>query len=159
MKIENERRFLVTALAPDILKRGIHVRQGYLGIDPPVRVRIENNQKGFLTIKLEDVEGKLELEYEIPFREAELLLGARKHHLIEKMRYRVDRFEVDIFLGRLGGLVRAEIELEFSGEEIEIPRGLTVREVTQDKRFENHNLAQLDNLPKEWRCKIVSRSL
>lgn len=160
VKIEDERKFRVKKILLSNLGNSVEITQGYLCIDPPIRVRVENFQDCFLTIKIEQAPGiNLEFEKAISIRDANLLMGAHKYHKVRKTRYKINGLEIDVFLGELAGLVLAEFEQKFSGEEFEIPPNLFMEEVTGDARFSNHNLCQLDKIPEEWRCQIVTRSL
>ncbi len=65
---------------------------------------------------------------------------------IEKTRfvfeYHDQLFELDVFKGALKGMAVLEIELEDINDKVEIPSFLKViKEVTEDKRFSNFNLA------------------
>jgi CYTH domain-containing protein len=65
---------------------------------------------------------------------------------IEKTRfvfeYNDQTFELDVFKGRLKGLAILEIELNDIDDTVEFPPFLkSVKEVTDDKRFSNFNLA------------------
>jgi CYTH domain-containing protein len=160
-KIENERKFLVKKAVLSDLGNNNEVTQGYLSIDPPIRVRIVDFEDCFLTIKIKEKPGiNLEFEWEIPLSVANHLMPFHKHHKARKIRYHIGRLEVDVFLGELAGLVLLEFEQEYSGEPFEMPKiFLVVEEVTGDPRFENHNLCQLDKIPEEWRCQDVPRSV
>lgn len=159
-KIENERKFRVIKASLDLLENGAEITQGYLSVDPPVRVRVENFEDSFLTIKIKQAPGiNLEFEEAIPLHSANLLMGAHKYHKIRKIRYKIGRLEIDVFLGELAGLVLIEFEQKFPEEQFEIPSDFLVKEVTGDIQFENHHLCKLDKLPEEWRCQDASRSL
>jgi CYTH domain-containing protein len=57
-------------------------------------------------------------------------------------KYNDQTFELDLFKGHLKGLAILEIELEDMDDTVELPPFLkVVREVTEDKRFNNFNLA------------------
>lgn len=158
--IENERKFRVTRGFFGGLEDGVEITQGYLSVDPPVRVRVENFTDSFLTIKIKKEPGiNYEATEEIPEEIGKELMAAHKYRKVRKTRYRIGRFEIDVFLAELEGLVLIEFEQKFSGEPMEIPPGFEVEEVTGDERFENHNLCQLSELPAEWRCQNASRSL
>ena len=101
----------------------------------------------------------MEFEVEIPKQFAEKFMRSCKHYRIRKTRYKIGRLEVDVFYGELAGLVLAEFEQSFPGEKIEIPKSLVVKEVTDDEQFLNHNLCQLNELPKEWMCEFVPKKL
>lgn len=55
-------------------------------------------------------------------------------------------FEVDVFEGRLAGLVVAEVELEHEGQAVDLPPWIG-QEVTGDSRFGNYALAQAASPP------------
>lgn len=146
--IEIERRFLCRVADEGVLRRARRaslIRQGYLtGGEPAVRIR-ERDGRHTLTVKAG--RGRVRREVELPVEPeagAELLAMAGERRL-EKTRYELDRWEVDVFQGKLRGLVLAEIELEREDERLpEPPEGVVLlREVTEEGRFTNQNLAML----------------
>lgn len=148
MAIEIERKFLVRNddWRPGAI--GTSYRQGYLTIDPErtVRVRIAGDQ-GFLTIKGK-TEGmsRSEFEYPIPLDDAAQLLDTLcLKPLIEKVRYCVtyakQLWEIDEFAGDNAGLILAEVELETSDQQVELPPWAG-EEVTSDARYYNASLSQ-----------------
>jgi CYTH domain-containing protein len=151
MGIEIERKFLVKDI-DYILGNGQHfeVTQGYLSLDPKrqVRVRITSMQQAheartysYITVKGE-AEGFTvpEFEYPIPYLDACSLLKICVGEVITKERYRIGRWEVDIFKGSNLGLVVAEIELTSEDEVIPLPFWVG-KEVTGDHCYSNVNLA------------------
>src|SRR5688572_19910556 len=119
MAIEREWRFLVTKLPtlPDV--PSAELLQAYLGGGAfSVRVRVVRDT-GFLTIKTE-MKGAVagsgplarhEFEYEIPLADAREMIALSKLR-VEKRRYDVPGgIELDVFDGKLKGLVIAEIEV------------------------------------------------
>jgi len=154
MAIEIERKFLVH---DDGWRRGAvgkSYHQGYLTIDPErtVRVRIAGAE-AFLTIKGK-TEGmaRNEFEYPIPLTDATLLLDQLcLRPLIEKTRYTLvyagRTWEIDEFGGDNSGLILAEIELDSSDEEVELPPWVG-EEVTDDHRYYNASLTQ--NPYRKW---------
>jgi len=159
IKIEDEYKFLVVTVSQstlDGLDKGVEIVQGYLLINPLLRVRIEDAREGSLTTKRKLAPGKnLETTEEIPLSLANQMMPFHKYNQINKIRHRIGRLELDIFQGILSGLVLLEFEKNFPEEQCEIPPGFEVKDVTGDERFENHNLCQLDRLPEEWRCQRV----
>lgn len=145
MPTEIERKFLVTGTGwrqPD----PVRLCQGYLNRDKArtVRVRLAGKQ-GFLTIKgISQRASRTEFEYEIPAADAGELLKLCDGPVIRKLRHIVvhqgHKWEVDEFLGENAGLVIAELELEREDQPFERPSWLG-REVTQDPRYYNSNLA------------------
>jgi CYTH domain-containing protein len=63
--------------------------------------------------------------------------------LIEKTRYKIPfagfTWEIDEFAGENEGLIFSEIELEYEGQQFEIPPWVG-KEVTDDSRYYNANL-------------------
>lgn len=158
VQIEDERKFLALVAPVSALSNGKEIVQGYLCDDPATRIRIIDGKKGFLTIKIKEAAGKnYELEEELELDAAQKLLNSHKYNKILKTIYFLGRLEVHVFYHKLKGLVLLEFEKRFPDETVEIPLGFEVREVTGDERFDNHNLAKLDSLPKEWKCKDASR--
>lgn len=157
LKVEKERKFLVRVLPEKYLERGGNeITQWYICFKPPVRVRVENFDDCYLTIKTRKKRGEdYELEGEIPKFASENLAAFRKGNKVRKTRYALGVLELDVFCGQLAGLVLLEFEKKTGRESFEIPSDLKVVEVTGDKRFRNHNLAKLDCIPDEWRCEIV----
>ena len=144
--MEIERKFLVKTFNSNGLK-GEKVVQVYASLKPELRIRLKAD-KAYLTLKSEGDLEREELEAEIDFN---IAAGMVKHfsHRIEKTRYTIGRWEVDIYEGRLQGLIVAEVELEHKEEELpEPPGGLELgKEVTEDKRFKNKNLAVSEGIP------------
>lgn len=66
-------------------------------------------------------------------------------HRLEKVRYAVGRWEIDVYREKLAGLVLAEVELEHEDEPLPAspPWLELVREVTEDPAFTNQRLARL----------------
>ena len=157
MGMEIERKFLVD-------KRKMHeltfssesiIKQGYLSSNPTVRVRIKDKQ-GFLTIK-SSTRGisRQEFEYEIPLDDAEKLLRLCEDNVLKKYRRTVEFgghvWEIDFFMGRLAGLVLAEVELTSADEQIILPEWIR-HEVSSDRRYANSNLVKVENWSRrEWR--------
>jgi len=144
---EIERKFLIKKELWKPEGKGNIIKQGYLSVDPErvVRIRIAD-ENAFLTIK-----GKAtgivrtELEYEIPFNEAEILIKMCINSPIEKIRY-IEKigdvtWEIDVFEGENNGLILAEVELENEFQEIELPVWIE-KEVTKDFRYQNSWLSQ-----------------
>lgn len=146
MSLEIEHKYLVTddsykasALSSFVIK------QAYLCREPErtVRVRIKGN-RGFLTVKGKNAgDTRLEFEYEIPYADADAMIGMCNGRVLEKIRYIVDfqgfRWEVDEFKGELEGLTLAEIELESSHHNYPLPL-FVGEEVTGNPKYYNSNL-------------------
>lgn len=150
--IEIERKFLVETLDfIPLADEKITLRQGYLNHDPERTVRVRcSNTSGFLTIKGKSSKSgmhRFEWEKEISLAEAEALLKLCLPNVIEKERYLIREgehiFEVDVFHGRLNGLIIAEVELNSEDENIKLPHWIG-KEVTGDKRYYNLFLSSMD---------------
>jgi len=148
MAKEIERKFLVTGEAWRGTSTGTRTRQGYLSSQPERTVRVRNaGGKGTLTIKgISRGATRDEFEYEIPEGDANQLLDQLcERPLIEKTRTLVPygglTWEVDVFEGDNAGLIVAEVELTDEKQPVAIPPWVE-REVTEDARYFNSNLAR-----------------
>ena len=142
MGVEIERKFLVrTERLPKDLPEGNELEQGYLSVDPTVRVRLvagpEGTRHAELTIKGKGLMSRAEFNYPIPNEDAEALLGMCARSL-RKVRRRIGRFELDHFRER--DLWLAEIELADERERFQRPPWLG-DEVTNDPEYANSRLA------------------
>lgn len=147
---EIERKFIIQSI-PFPLDGYLFedIRQGYLVTSEKgyeVRVR----QKGdhcFLTVKKGGGLERQETEIAISRDQFEKLYGATAGERLEKKRYIIKdqglTIELDIFEGRLRGLMVAEVEFRSvdEGKAYRAPDWFG-REVTEDKRFANRNLAK-----------------
>lgn len=160
MGVEIERKFLVQKsiiAEPESWEDGILIKQGYLSVDPCVRVRlfkdmrniprktsdIHHTWQGCITIKGNGLLRRPEFEYGIPLDDAEDLFDMAPYKLDKVRRfYIVDgmRWSVDFFIGELDGFMLAEVELESEDQSITIPNW-SGKEVTFDKQYANVNLA------------------
>lgn len=150
---EIERKFLIKEELWKSVGAGTAMQQGYLSVDPDrvVRVRIAG-ELAFITIK-----GKTagiirtELEYEIPKKDAEILMKMCLDYIVEKIRYteRIGNltWEIDVFEGKNKGLIIAEVELEDENQNIDLPLWIE-REVSEDHRYFNSWLS--GNPYSEW---------
>ena len=149
--IEIERKFLVSNL-DECLQHHTNSKsiiQGYLSFDPARTVRIRKTDTGaLLTIKGKSNatgDTRLEWEKEIPENDAAQLLKLCLGQIIQKTRYVISHkshlFEVDVFSGKLQGLVIAEVELSAAEEQVYLPTWIG-KEVTGDSRYFNSDLAK-----------------
>ena len=147
--MEIERKFLLVddpGLAEAESRR---IEQGYLAITEDgteVRLRWRNGDR-VLTIKHGSGRDRIEEEFDVSDKQFDALWPLTEDVRIEKVRHLVREggltFEVDVFGGRLEGLVLAEVEFE-SDEQADRfdPPGWLGREVTGDQRYLNENLAR-----------------
>ena len=150
--MEIERKYLVDISGIDLGKyEHIDLEQGYLCVNPVVRVR-RAGEEYYLTYKGRGMMARE--EYNLPLtREAyEGLLKKCDGVIIKKRRHLIpyDKFtiELDVFLAPLSPLIMAEVEFE-SIEEANAFKGPEwfLKEVTEDKRYHNSNMAQGDVPP------------
>lgn len=142
MGLEIERKFLVHEdRLPKDLPQGEELEQGYLSVDPTVRVRLATREDGTrhaeLTIKGTGLVSRPEYNYPIPPADGEALLALCSRSL-RKVRRVLGRFQLDHFADR--GLWLAEIELRSETESFERPRWVGA-EVTEDPAYSNSRLA------------------
>ena len=146
---EIERKFLVKSDAFLSEASDKHeIIQGYLCKEKArtIRVRIRD-ERAFLTIKssaLREGLARFEWEKEIDLADAQELLQLCLDGKIEKTRYIIKaqgerKWEVDVFHGRLDGLVLAELELEREDEPFDRPDWLG-EEVTGQPKYYNANM-------------------
>ncbi len=160
MAWEIERRFLVRVEEATWyrLGEGFHLRQGYVrNGDPSVRIRVGEARGAVLTSKSGKGVRRQEFETVVPPEIAEALFLAAEDRIIEKVRFRIGRWELDRFLGPLDGLALLEIELEREDEPIPPSPAdiLVLREVTDDKRFVSGRLARMTTKKKR---KLVKKA-
>jgi len=144
---EIERKFTVDhekwALIPKPLPQ--RIVQGYLVREPEKTIRIRTKgSKGYLTIKGKTTGiSREEFEYEIPFSEAEQLLTHFAEKVLIKDRFEIKLeqhlWEVDVFHGKLEGLIIAELELQREDETFSIPEWIK-EDVSDNPNYYNSNL-------------------
>lgn len=151
---EIERKFWVRSLPSAYLQYSpVPIEQGYIAIEEDghaVRLR-RKGEAFFLTVK--SIGGMVREEYEIPISEAqfEVLWKSTEGRRIAKARYVIPhqnlQIEVDVFKGKLKGLVIAEIEFE-SIEAANAFRKLEWMEVevTGNPFFNNRKLQEMDGV-------------
>jgi len=145
---EIERKWVVTVL-PSL--EGLACReivQGYLETNEPgVEVRLRNDGEGFFRTEKRGA-GMERTEVEVPITRAEFdtLWPFTEGRRVEKTRYLIpfEDFvvELDVYGGRLSGLVVAEVEFRTSRDAtVFSPPEWFGPEVTDDKRYKNHSWA------------------
>ena len=148
---EIERKFLVRRL-PQKLNRRRHYRiaQGYLAIEPAgrrhVRLRKQGNTAS-LTFKVGRGAAREEREIKLSSKQFAALWPATAGRRLRKVRYEIPwnglLIEIDIYRGKLAGLVVAEVEFpdDVTCRRFEPPAWFG-REVTGEKRYSNVRLAR-----------------
>lgn len=155
--MEIERKFLVDTQLIDFeinnceLKK---IEQYYIALIPEVRFRkiIAEETEYFLTVKGEGTLVRSEVESPINETLFEKMKECIIGHLISKKRYVVKlndclNCELDIYEGRLEGLVT--VEIEFKNEKMAKKIGKSLpkwfgKEITGDKKYKNKILSQED---------------
>ncbi len=125
MKNEIERRWLHPSLDKSVLPERCvgRFKQGYFDTKPGVslRVRIIDMTSAKMTHKRGKGLSRPETEVEIPIESALELYEHACQDRLEKTRFRIGRFEIDLFHGPLAGLVVVECEYEHEGEDVPLP--------------------------------------
>lgn len=143
MATEIEYKFLVNREKWDQVEKSQPelIVQGFLmkSKELVIRVRIKG-EKGFLTIKGANTGiSRSEFEYEIPLQDAEELMQQFIGKYISKHRYEVifagKKWEVDVFSGKLEGLILAELEVDSADEKISLPDWVTEDVSTNPEYF------------------------
>ena len=147
--LEIERRFLCRLTAPPTGDRLTIIEQVYFTRkSPAIRLRVVNGGDRYvLTFKKRRMDGSCdEAEIEIGELDTAMTILGMSPHTVEKRRYDIDRFELDVFDGRHEGLVILEIELDSFSETLPpFPSCVEIiREITHEKGVSNQALAFMD---------------
>lgn len=152
--LEIERKFLVEQL-PDGLDEhpSGEIEQGYLAITEDVEVRLRRyGEDTVLTVKSSGDGSRIEEEIEIEGRRFASLWPLTDGRRVEKRRYAIPfgdglTIELDIYHGRLAGLLTAEVEFDTNEDASAfVPPDWFGRELTDDPHYKNKRLAT-DGLP------------
>lgn len=150
---EIERKFLVRDLPPEVREaRPDHIRQGYLTLEPvEVRIRSRADRPHELTLKSTGGLTRAEVNVVLTPEQFEELWPLVQRS-IEKQRTVLElegwTVEVDVYVGKLAGLVVAEVEFGTEAEaELFAPPAWFGVEVTTDDRFRNSALATAESPP------------
>lgn len=156
--MEIEKKFRVKSLPDNLGGYPVrHIEQGYLCEEPVVRIR-KSNDDYILTYKSKTESGdkpgirvRNEIEADLTEESYDHLKQKIDHYIIEKDRYMIPlpggrTAELDIFKGRLEGLII--VEVEFPDEETAagfVPPGWFGEDVSLDGRFSNSYLQSLES--------------
>ena len=142
---EIERKFLVRDESVFQNCRFDQIQQSYLFNEHnrSLRIRIKNNL-AFMTIKGNQIGmTRDEFEYQIPIDDARQIIERFDLKLLSKKRYYLNvgnlTWEIDVFDGKLSGLIVAEIEIPTENFDFDIPDWVG-EEVTFDSRYLNAEL-------------------
>ena len=145
---EIERQFLCRSVDRVVLDGAdgvVRIRQGYLTSgQPAVRVR-RKNDAWVLTVKTGGGLVREEVEVDVDPESGLSLMEMAGESWLEKTRYLIGPWELDIFEGKLHGLIVLELELPSEDAPTPpFPRGIDVnREVTGTAGYRNQVLAAL----------------
>lgn len=146
---EIERKFLVDKSQLGFIQshKGYAIEQAYIQNekDRTIRVRIKG-ELAFLTLKIGvETLSRDEFEYQIPLKDAQKMIELLNLKSLSKTRYEISYgnhlWEIDIFEGKLKGLILAEIELKSEHEDFDIPAWLG-KEVTDNPAYLNARLIE-----------------
>ena len=146
--VERERKFLVTGLPRGRWARE-EIAQGYLAVEGKggSEVRVRRVGKTYvITVKRGTGAEREEREVEVAAEVGRALWPLTEGRRLEKVRYRIphgrETIEVDVYRGRLKGLVVAEVEFGSAAAMRRFePPGWFGREVTGQKAYSNSVLA------------------
>lgn len=155
--MEIEKKFLVKTLPPNLDNyKKKQIEQGYLCLNPVVRIR-KSNEKYILTYKcladsLADVRINNEIDTSLTKEGYEHLREKIDGYIIKKTRYIIPlpdghTGELDVFGARLEGLYF--IEVEFADKEDAanfVPPDWFGANVSSDKRYANSYLSQCEKI-------------
>lgn len=129
--------------------------QGYILANPEIRVRDISNENYYMTIKsnTDDPLVRNEIEFEISKEAYEKLMERDDVYKLSKTRYSVfendNKYEIDIFEGKLKGLACLEVEFSNKDEaEKFLAPDWVKKEVTNDIRYRSGFLAK-NSIPNE----------
>jgi CYTH domain-containing protein len=146
---EIERKYLVQQEDLIFLQliEGKKIKQAYIQNENDKTVRIRTKgEKAFLTVKIGiNSLSRDEFEYQIPVQDAISMMEIMNLKVLSKIRYEIKfenhLWEVDVFEGKLDGLIIAEIELKSEDESFITPTWVGM-EVTNDSSYLNARLIE-----------------
>ena len=147
MPKEIERKFCVRKMPNLAACTGVEIAQGYLAVGgTEVRVRRKGDQF-YQTVKMGTGVKRTEVEMALSRAQFDLLWPLTAGRRVKKVRYELTEgkwtIELDVYRGRLKGLVVAEVEFASVAESARfVPPPWFGRDVTDDDRYKNANLAQ-----------------
>ena len=151
--MEIERKYLVNEVPQGIYRNHSfsEITQGYICLNPEIRIR-KQDDKYFITKKSEGTLRREEQEVEIDALTYEILLSGVKGNLVEKTRFNIPlednkTAELDIYHGKLGGIITVEIGFQSEEESKEFKKPIWFgKEITRDRNYKNRNLSLTENL-------------
>lgn len=162
--MEIERKFLVNEIPKKLDDyKQFEIEQGYISTNPTIRIR-KINTRYILTVKSKFAVCKSdgdpiinnEIECEITEKEYEALKEKISGDLLRKNRYIIPleqglKVELDIFQGRLSGLVFAEVEFASVEEANNFKKPAWLgKDVSDDRRYRNSEIVKLERYSEEY---------
>lgn len=147
--MEIERKFLIKKLPDNLTSyKARKIEQAYLCTDPVVRVRRDNDDY-YLTYKSKGM--IVREEYNLPLTKEAYghLLAKTDGNIITKTRYEIPEkdnltIELDVFEGKFGGLLLAEVEFASEEEALGyIPPEWFGEDVSNSTKYHNSTLSRL----------------
>ncbi len=146
---EIERKYLIEREDLSFLQliEGEKIKQAYIQNENSRTVRVRTKgEKAFLTVKIGNESlSRDEFEYQIPVQDALSMMEILQLKVLSKTRYEINfenhLWEVDVFEGKLDGLIIAEIELKAEDESFITPPWVGT-EVTNDSSYLNARLIE-----------------
>jgi adenylate cyclase len=146
---EIERKYLIEPEDLSFLQliEGEKIKQAYIQNENSRTVRVRTKgEKAFLTVKIGNESlSRDEFEYQIPVQDALSMMEILQLKVLSKTRYEINfenhLWEIDVFEGKLDGLIIAEIELKAEDESFITPPWVGT-EVTNDSSYLNAKLIE-----------------
>lgn len=166
--MEIEKKFLVKDIPTNLIDYAFsEIEQGYLCHNPIVRIR-KLNDEYILTYKSKDffkntpkiaipdnVNANEEVELPLNKEAYEHMLTKVDHNIVTKRRYNIPLYgdyvaELDLFSGRLDGLIVVEVEFRDPLQaSIFVKPSWFGEDVTADKQYGNASLSKLETWKKQ----------
>ena len=164
--LEIEKKYLVDNL-DDVMSiinldncKKLYIEQGYLSSNPTIRVRKYNDEycitykSRIKDIKDSDVIVNKEVELPLTQESYNHMIEKIDYNVVKKIRYIIELedglvAELDVFEGKLKGLVMVEVEFRDEDEAIKFNKPMWFGEdVSSKKMYKNLYLAQVEDVSK-----------
>lgn len=146
--MEIEKKFLLKNLPNNLSSyRCLNLIQAYISTDPVIRLRNNNNEDYFLTLKSKGHLVREEIEFPLTQEQFSNLWSKIESDVIVKKRYLIPiqgnlTAELDVYEDSLEGLTTVEVEFSSEAEaESFSPPSWFGKDVTHDSRYKNSSLA------------------
>lgn len=146
--MEIEKKFLLKEIPTDLDKyECLNLVQAYISTDPVIRLRNNNNEEYFLTLKSKGHLVREEIEFPLTKEQFQNLWPKIESKVIKKKRYLIPLqnnliAELDIYEDFLDSLTTVEVEFpsKLEAERFKAPDWFG-KDVTHDSRYKNSSLA------------------